>query len=71
MAEILYSGRIFRISADVDIERLADVILNSYAEGLHSWITLPLTGGGQNYLRLLLGPGIAVAIVGDEPKEIW
>ncbi len=62
MANILYLGQTFTLADHVDIDVLADVILDAYGKGLHSWITVDLAGEQPKSVRLLVGPGIPVAI---------
>lgn len=63
MVSILYSGQTLPID-DVDIEELTTVILDTCAQGAHSWISLSTTGANARAVRLLIGPGIPVAILG-------
>lgn len=66
MASILYSGQTLPLPEDVNVDDLAAVILHTYAQGATSWIALGLEGAEPN-LRLLVGPGIPVAIISDTP----
>ena len=65
MAELLYSGQKFHVSKDVDIEELAETILDTLAAGAHAWITLPAGHPEPKRMRLLIGPGIPVAVLGE------
>jgi hypothetical protein len=63
MANILYLGQSFTPSEEVDVDELADVILATYGKGVHSWVTMDLAGDQPKSVRLLVGPGIPVAII--------
>lgn len=66
MATLLYSGQALPISEEVDVEQLATVILDLYAKGAHSWLTLTSAGAKPQTLRLLVGSGIPVGIIQNE-----
>lgn len=66
MASILYSGQTLPLPDSVNVDELAAVILDTYAKGAHSWIALGLEGAEPKNLRLLVGPGIPVAIISDK-----
>lgn len=68
MASIIYSGQTLPLSEGVDIDELAAVILDTYAQGAHSWIALGSEGAEPN-LRLLVGPGIPLAIISDKSDK--
>jgi hypothetical protein len=65
MASILYSAQTLSMSDDVNLEELAATIVDHYAKGAHAWITMDLVGPQPNSVRLLVGPGIPVAIVSE------
>ncbi|WP_179011510.1 hypothetical protein [Paenarthrobacter ureafaciens] len=53
------------ISENVDVDELADTILDTCARGAHAWITFSSTDAEADTLRLLVGPGIPVAIISE------
>lgn len=65
MATILYSGHEFHLPDEVDVGALTEAILDTCANGAHSWVTIPTPGANQQALRLLIGPGIPVAVISD------
>lgn len=65
MASIIYSGQTFTLPDEVNVDVLADVILDTYAKGGHSWITIGPADAREQNMRLLVGPGIPVAILND------
>ncbi|NWL25778.1 hypothetical protein DM794_01650 [Paenarthrobacter ureafaciens] len=65
MAKVLYSGQMLPISENVDVDELADTILDTCARGAHAWITFSSTDAEADTLRLLVGPGIPVAIISE------
>lgn len=64
MAELLYSGQKLPVSKDVDIEVLAETILDTLAAGAHAWITLSTGHSEPKHVKVLIGPGIPIAVLG-------
>lgn len=65
MAELLYSGQKFPVSEEVDIEELSETILDTLAAGAHAWITLSIGHSELKLMKVLIGPGIPIAVLGD------
>lgn len=66
MAKILYSGQILPISGEVDLDQLTAVVLETCANGAHSWISLPNAQSNGNSIELLVGPGIPFAVLDNK-----
>lgn len=63
MAQLLYGGQAFALPDDVGLDDLADVLSDSYAKGEYSWISMAVAAPSAGEARLLVGPGIPVAIL--------
>ncbi|NVM96093.1 hypothetical protein [Arthrobacter wenxiniae] len=72
MVNILYAGQTIPLPKGVSVEELADLLLDTYAKGGYSWLRLDGEGGESKRVQLMLGPGIPVAIVGEQldPDEV-
>lgn len=69
MSKILYAGQLIALPDNADVDGLAEMILDSYGKGGHSWVTFEAPDNSRVQVRILLGPGIPVAFLedGDEP----
>lgn len=66
MVSIIYAGQTLRVPDGADADRLAAVLLDSYASGSYSWLWVDVAGTPPRHVRLMVGPGIPVAIISDE-----
>jgi hypothetical protein len=57
-----YAGKTLLVPRDADADRLADVLLDSYASGSYSWLWVDVAGTPPRHVWLMVGPGIRVAI---------
>ncbi|MEN8582142.1 hypothetical protein ABFP37_05445 [Burkholderia sp. RS01] len=66
MANILYAGQTISMPEAVNVDELADFLLNAYAKGSYSWLWVDVAGAHPKRIQLMVGPGIPVAIVSDQ-----
>ncbi len=66
MANILYVGQTIPIPEAVNVDELADFLLDAYAKGSYSWLWVDVAGAHPKRVQLMVGPGIPVAIVSDQ-----
>ncbi|BCW59581.1 hypothetical protein [Arthrobacter sp. StoSoilB20] len=65
MAYIIYQGQNIAIPDNVKIDELADGLKAMQNSVAYSWLTLNLAGTEPKRVRLMVGPGIPIGIVGD------
>jgi hypothetical protein len=65
MANLLYAGQTIPLQDIVNVEELADILLDAYGKGGYSWLWVDLEGVSPKRVQLMIGPGIPIAIVGD------
>lgn len=69
MANLLYAGQTIPLQETVNVEELADLLLDAYAKGGYSWLWADLKGASPERVRLMIGPGIPIAIVDGRPRR--
>jgi hypothetical protein len=65
MANLLYAGQTIPLQGPLNVEELADILLDAYAKGGYSWLWVDLEGVSPKRVQLMVGPGIPIAIVDD------
>jgi hypothetical protein len=65
MANLLYAGQTIPLQEIVNVEELADILLDAYAKGGYSWLWVDLEGASPKRIQLMIGPGIPIAIVSN------
>lgn len=69
MTRILYSGQSIEVSDAVDLEALTAAILDTVAQGAHSWVTFETAHDNPKSVQLLVGAGIPLAIIREELEK--
>lgn len=70
MVSIVYAGQTLPMPDGADADRLADILLNSYAKGSYSWLWVDVAGTPPRRVQLMVGPGIPIAIIIDEKSMV-